>query len=274
MTSALKIGVSLLALYAGYCSLLFLVQRHMLFPRAMIPEIPEAARRVKSPLESIWIQTYFGKVEAWLLKPEMPAGSQPAPLVIFAHGNAERIEHCAQELAPFTQWGIGVLLVEYPGYGRSEGTPSQASIAETFLSAYDLMTQRQDIDASKIILYGRSIGGGAICSLLKERPAAAVLLMSTFKSVRSFAPRYLVPTFLVRDPFDNLSAIRNYEGPLWIGHGKHDEVIPYAHGIALKEAAPHARFNSYDCGHNDCPPDGRIYWQDLESFLLHAGLMP
>jgi fermentation-respiration switch protein FrsA (DUF1100 family) len=94
--------------------------------------------------------------------------------------------------------------------------------------------------------------------------------MSTFTSVRAFAIRYLAPPFLVRDPFDNLTALRNYAGPLLLMHGKRDEVIPYAHSKKLLEAAPNARLISYDCGHNDCPPDWRAFWQEIESFLRQA----
>ena len=270
----LKVALWSLVLYVGYCLLLFVVQRQMLFPRYMIPTLAVEERQKIPSLETIWIQTHFGKVEAWYLPPAKQSEIKPAPLVIFAHGNAERIDFCARELFQFTQWGIGVLLVEFPGYGRSEGKPSQASITETFAAAYDLMALRKDVDASRIIFYGRSIGGGAICSLLKHRRAAAVILMSTFTSVRSFASRYLVPAFLVRDPFDNLAALQTFQGPVLILHGKYDEVIPYTHGKSLYQASPNARFLSYECGHNDCPPDWPRFWEEIEMFLKDAGLIP
>lgn len=269
----LKVVIWSLVIYAGYCLLLFLAQRQMLFPRYMMPPLAVEDREKLPSLETIWLQTRFGKVEAWYLSPKKSSDNQPAPLVIFAHGNAERIDFCSQELLQFTLWGMGVLLVEFPGYGRSDGTPSQASITETFITAYDLMAGRKDVDASKIILYGRSLGGGAICSLLKYRRAAAVILMSTFTSVRSFASRYLVPGFLVRDPFDNLTALRTFEGPVLIMHGKHDEVIPFTHGKFLYQASPNARFIPYECGHNDCPPDWRQFWREIEIFLKDAGLL-
>ncbi len=270
----LKVVLWSLVLYAGYCLLLFLAQRHMLFPRYMMPPLIREERQEIPSLETLWIQTKFGKVEAWFLPPAEQSVKQPAPLVIFAHGNAERIDFCVQEMRQFSHWGIGTLLVEFPGYGRSEGSPSQAGITETFVAAYDLMTRRKDIDASRIILYGRSMGGGAVCSLLKHRRAAALILMSTFTSVRSFASRYLVPAFLVRDPFDNLAAVRTFQGPVLILHGKHDEVIPYAHGKSLYQASPNARFLSYECGHNDCPPDWPKFWEDVRGFLRDAGLIP
>lgn len=267
----LKMILWVFIVYAGYCSILFLAQRLILFPRHMVTPLEGADKSIPS-LEKIWLPMDFGQVEAWYLPPAPVKRNTPSPLVIFAHGNAELIDFCPPEMLPFTEWGIGVLLVEFPGYGRSGGIPSQRSITETFVSAYDTMTRRADIDADRIIFYARSIGGGAVCSLLRERPAAAVILMSTFKSVRSFARRYLAPGFLVRDPFDNLSVIKDYDGPLLIFHGKQDEVIPFSHGQSLHQANPKSRFISYECGHNDCPPDWIHFWREIGSFLKNSGL--
>ena len=260
-------------IYVSYCLLLFLAQRHMLFPRYMLPDVDQLAYPTRPDREIIWIEGSSGKTEAWLLRPPDMSLESPVPLVIFAHGNAERIEYNMDEMARFQQMGIAVLLVEFPGYGRSKGSPSQANITAAFVAAYDLISKRTDVDTDKIILYGRSIGGGAICSLLNQRPATAVILMSTFTSVRAFAPRYLVPPFLVRDPFDNLAVLRRYTGPLLLVHGKQDEVIPYSHSKRLLDAAPNARLISYDCGHNDCPPNWQTFWQEIESFLRQAGIL-
>jgi fermentation-respiration switch protein FrsA (DUF1100 family) len=183
------------------------------------------------------------------------------------------IDYWPQELKTFTQMGIALLLVEYPGYGRSAGSPSQESISEAFLTAYDVLTARKDIDASRIVLFGRSLGGGAVCALAAERPTGALILMSTFTSVRSFAVRYLVPKFLVRDPFDNLATVRSYERPILILHGKHDTIIPFSHSTILHKASANSKFIAYDAGHNDCPPNWPVFWQDVESFLRKADII-
>ena len=268
----MKIFLWIFIMYAGYCLILFLLQRAMIFPRYMIPA-PENEAHHPPFIEKIQLSLHFGKVEAWFLPPVETIDQMPRPVVIFAHGNAERIDFCVQELMPFTQWGVGVLLVEFPGYGRSDGRPSEKTIVETFSAAYDTITQRTNVDPNRVIFYGRSIGGGAVCALLKERPAAALILVSTFTSVRSFTKRYLAPPFLVRDPFDNLMVISKYKGPVLIFHGQYDEVIPYHHGQSLYKAAPNARFISYACGHNDCPPDQVQFWREIKFFLESAGLM-
>ena len=97
--------------------------------------------------------------------------------------------------------------------------------------------------------------------------------MSTFTGVRPFAKRFLVPTFIVRDPFDNLTAVKNYPGPVLIVHGRHDEVIPFSHGTALYRAAQKGKMVVYDAGHNNCPPDWKVFWRDVTSFLRRVGII-
>lgn len=266
MPAALKYTLIVVLTYVGYCALLFSMQRQMMFPRGFIPAPPHSARDIAG-LEKIWLDTGVGKVESWYLPPATPRNGIPAPVVIFAHGNAELIDFWPDELKTFTKFGWGLLLVEYPGYGRSAGRPSQESIMQIFITAYDILTGRKDIDPECIVLFGRSLGGGAVCALAAERPSKALILMSSFTSVRSLAIRYLVPKFLVRDPFDNLEVVRNYKGSILIIHGKNDGIIPYSHGMKLHKAAPHSKLIAYDAGHNDCPPDWRVFWRDIESFL-------
>lgn len=267
----IKIILWIVLFYLFYCGFVYLVQRQILFPRYLI----ETPRSDESQffIEKTWIKTRSGKIEAWFLPPDSMDSAEPAPVAIFAHGNGELIDFWPDELKRLNGLGIGVLLVEYPGYGRSEGTPSQKSITETFNGAYDYLIARKDVDPARIILFGRSLGGGAVCALAAERPSAALILMSTFTSARSFSKKYLVPGFLVRDPFDNLAVVRNYSNPVLLIHGKFDEVIPYSHGIKLYKATHSAEMITYESGHNDCPPDWEIFWRDLEVFLSTAGII-
>ncbi len=258
-------GVALI-FYVGYCCFLFLIQRQILYPRYLIPTPSPSAQKLPG-LEQIWLNTSFGKVESWLLPPATEHFSAPVPAVIFAHGNGELIDFWPDELKFFTRLGVALLLVEYPGYGRSAGKPSQESITEAFIAAYDALTARKDIDGSRIVLFGRSLGGGAVCALAAHRPSKALILMSTFTSVRSFAVRYLVPGFFVRDPFDNLALVKSYTGPILFLHGKYDSIIPFRHSVTLNKAAKNSKLIAYDAGHNDCPPDWGIFWQHMESFL-------
>lgn len=155
--------------------------------------------------------------------------SERAPLLVFTHGNAELIDNFADQFTIPRAAGYAVLLVEYPGYGRS-------------------------------------LGGGAACILATSRPVAALILESSFTSVRALGRQLLVPGFLIRDPFDNLVALRSYRGPLLVLHGDRDEVIPVEHGRQLAAAVPVAEFAVLTCGHNDCPRS----WETIMTFLSKA----
>ncbi len=272
MQAAVKYLFGGFLLYVVYCILLFMLQRMMLFPRGLIGIPPEQIPKVVG-MEKIWLDTSCGKVESWFIPPAMDADAGPSPVVIFAHGNGELIDFWPSELDPFRDMGIGLMLVEYPGYGRSEGKPTQTNITESFMKAYDWIAKRDDVDKARIVLFGRSIGGGAVCALAEKRHSAALILMSTFTSVRSFAPRYLIPKFLVLDPFDNLTLVRTYKNPLLIIHGRNDEIIPYGHGLKLHKASPLSKLITYEAGHNDCPPDWERFWEDVESFLREARVL-
>jgi uncharacterized protein len=272
VSALLKIALWTLSAYAIYCLFLLAFQRQVVFPRGMTVIPPEGGKEIRS-LEKIRLETGRGSVEAWYLPPVPESGAGAAPAVIFAHGNAELIDHWPETLAPFTRIGIGVLLVEYPGYGRSGGSPSQASITAAFVAAYDHLIARNEIDPSRIVLFGRSLGGGAVCRLAAERPTAAIILMSTFTGIRAFALRHGIPPFLILDPFDNLSVVSSYYKPVLVIHGKKDTIVPFSHGVALSKAGRHSRLLAYDCGHNDCPPDWNQFWKDIEGFLHYAGIV-
>lgn len=259
-----------LIFYCGYCIFLFLMQRSIIFPRKQIP-FPTDSGVLIPGLEKTWLDTEFGKIETWYLPPSSGPQSRPAAAVIFGHGNGELIDYWPEALQNFMRMGIGLLLVEYPGYGRSSGTPSQKSITGTFVAAYDALLSREDVDPSRIILFGRSLGGGAVCALARQRPSAALILMSTFTSVQSMAAKFLAPKFLIRDPFNNLEVIKGYPEPVLVIHGRYDRIIPFAHGADLHREAKNSKLITYESGHNDCPPDWNQFWKDIKLFLTDIG---
>jgi hypothetical protein len=253
--------------YLLYCGFLFGCQRRILFPRNHAIPMPQVAEKIPG-LEKIWLELSFGKVESWFLPPVCPEGK--CPVLLFAHGNAELIEHWPEFFLPLTRSGIGVYLVEYPGYGRSEGLPSQKTIVETFVAAYDHIIDHPDVNPGSVVFLGRSIGGGAVCALAEKRKPAAIILMSAFTSVSRMAMKFGVPGFFIRDPFDNLKTVESLDRPLLVIHGKHDEVIPYSHGVNLSKASPRGQLITYECGHNDCPPSRDVFYEDIRTFLIKS----
>lgn len=246
------------------------LQRHVVFPRHLV-EAPSEPAPVEGR-ERLWLTTDEGQVEAWLLPGRGASPEHPSPLVIFAHGNAELIDTWPTMLQPYRSWGVSVLLVEYRGYGRSAGSPSEAKIAADLVMAHDQVVARPEIDGSRVILHGRSIGGGAVCALARKRPPAALILQSTFSSIRAMAARWLIPGFLVLDPFDNEACLRELSAPVLIVHGRRDSLIPPSHAEALAGAAARARTVLYDADHNDCPPSWPTFFAEVAAFLDEHGL--
>jgi pimeloyl-ACP methyl ester carboxylesterase len=253
---------------------MFVLQRDLIFGGKRRGPMPASAPPVFPNAERIALKTAAGRVDALYLAPRGPASAgQKAPAFLFAHGNAELIEDFLEWFDAVRPAGVAALLVEFPGYGWSEGEPTGDSVREALVLAHDWLSARPDIDASRIIGYGRSLGGGAICSLVGHKPLAALVLSSTFTSLRPMAWRMFAPPMFLRDALDNLSALKRFDGPILVVHGSFDELIPYAHGQELAAATPRTKLMTYPAGHNDCPPDATVFAADLHAFLRDNALI-
>ena len=258
-------------IYVVYATGVYFYQRQLLFPAPRETGTLSSAP-VPPDAERFMLQTSVGATQAWVFQASSPA-TIPTPVLIFAHGNGEHIGEWPLLLRPARRLGLALALVEYPGYGVSEGEPSQAAITEAMIAAYDALVACAWVDARKIVVYGRSLGGGAALALAGRREVAALVLQSTFTSVRAFAPRLLVPAFLVRDPFDNGQALRTFKGPVLVFHGQSDPFIPFAHGVQLAAATPRGRLVPLDCWHNDCPRDWAAFWREVAQFLVENHIL-
>jgi pimeloyl-ACP methyl ester carboxylesterase len=242
---------------------------HWLQRWATFPSPPLAAARPAAlgdaGGEAMWLEANGNRTEAWLL----PAATDGrAPLLIYTHGNGELIDFWAGEFAPLRAAGIHVLLVEYPGYGRSRGRPSEASITATLLAAYDRLRQDPRVDAARIAGHGRSLGGGAIAQLAARRPMAALVLESTFTSLADIIRGFGIPDWLITNSFDTRAALATFDRPVLLLHGRSDVNIPVTHAEALEKAIPRATLRLMDCGHNDCPRQ----WDVVLGFLAGNGV--
>ncbi len=261
----------LVVVYTVWLGLGWLIQRRVLFPRHFTA-IPKTAGQPGTNIQ--WIESDRARIEMWFITGNGVDANHPGPVVIFAHGNAELIQQSLWLDAMFyTGRGISVALVEYRGYGNSTGTPSQSGITADYTVAYDRIAKRDDVDPRQIIFHGRSLGGGVVCSLARHRKPAAIVLQSTFTSVKAMAGRFGIPPFAVRDPFDNRAVLKQYDGPVLIMHGEHDSIIPASHGQKLAEATPNAQLELFDSDHNDFPVNSQRYSEVLMEFFTRHGLL-
>ena len=280
---AFAVGFAVVA--GALVAFLLLAQRSILFPRHMLPRVPDVPAGVEGReilrlgLDGAVIQVGgepagSGGVEAWFLPGKGTSADEPGPLLVFAHGNGEVIDLWPEALLPYRNAGVSVLLPEYRGYGRSEGSPSEQAIDADFTALLDLVTARPDVDGERVAYHGRSLGGGAVCALARQRPPRALILESTFTSVRDRAADLFIPGFLVRDPFDNLEVVGSLDVPVLVMHGERDGIVPLTDGEALAAAAPQGRFTSFSCGHNDFPGADRArYWAEIHALLRESGVV-
>jgi pimeloyl-ACP methyl ester carboxylesterase len=240
------------------------IQRALMFPapRAVLPSETVASAGGRS----IWLEHEGGRTEAWFL-PAHRAGS--GGVLVYAHGNGELIDHWLEEWEPLRDAGLAVLLVEYPGYGRSGGRPSAASIAAAMRAGYDWAVAQPGIDAKRVVAYVRSLGGGAVCLLAASREVGALVLESTFTSVADIARSRGFPGFVVVERIESRGVVARFPGPILILHGEGDRVIPVSHARRLHDAAPQSELHTFACGHNDCPRPDAL----LRTFLARHGLI-
>ena len=174
--------------------------------------------------------------------------------VLFLHGNGGNISHRGESLAIFHRLGLNTLIIDYRGYGRSEGEPSEQGLYRDARAAWDYLILQRGLKPEQIIIFGRSLGGAVATELASQVEPAALILESTFSSARDMA-RHLFPLLshvvLLRYKFNSEQRIRQLKSPLYMAHSPDDEIIPYSLGRQLYAAAPSPKqFLEMRGGHN------------------------
>ncbi|MDX1699171.1 MAG: alpha/beta hydrolase [Melioribacteraceae bacterium] len=263
--------LSILIAYAAYATFFYLIQRTILFPTSYARTPMSVADQIPDSLKT-WIKTEYEISESWYFPPFSSISRDRNPLVIIGHGNADVIDRWVGAVSILREYGMGVMLVEYPGYGRSTGDPSEESIQRVFVASYDSIISRRDIDPNKIVLLGQSIGGGAVCNLAKQRPASAIILVSSFTNVSVLASDFLIPGFLVKDTFNNLAVIKDFDGPTLFIHGIEDDLIPFSESQKLYSAASSGTLVSIEGGHNLNLHRSGFWEKHIIPFLIEENL--
>jgi fermentation-respiration switch protein FrsA (DUF1100 family) len=170
------------------------------------------------------------------------AGDRNLPYVsLHLHGNGGNITHRDLVARHVLQAGSSILLLDYRGYGRSSGKPTEAGLYEDGRAALDWLIA-QGFTAEKIVLYGESLGTAVAIHLAAQQRCAGLILEAPFTSAQAVAGRVLpfIGQLLIGG-FDNLSKIGDVRCPVFVIHGDRDEVISYDFGEQLFRAAPEPR---------------------------------
>ena len=200
----------------------------------------------------------------------------PAPnaerVVLFLHGNAGNASHRLPNAAELTRLGTHVLLLDYRGYGKSDGSPTEEGVYLDARAALDHLTNARGYALEQIFVFGRSIGAAIAIDLAQERELAGIVLEGAFPSIEEVASHVFGAPFawLAGRRFDSSSKISRVESPLLFFHGDQDEVIDFTLGRQLYALAPEPKaFETIvGAGHNNTVSvGGRPYFARIQLFL-------
>lgn len=192
------------------------------------------------------------KLHGWFLNHE-----KPRHVILFAHGNGGNVAMWGHDGAELRKLGdAAVLVFDYRGYGRSEGSPTAKGVLADARAARAWLAKRTGVSERDVILAGRSLGTGVAVDLAARDGAKALLLVSPFTSLPDVAAIHysFVPThWVMRSRLDSLSLIKDFAGPTLMLHGDNDQLIPFALGERLFAAAqePKQLVVLRGSGHND-----------------------
>ena len=237
--------------YAGLLAIVYLLQGALIYFPEAGRQIVGTPRAVGLDYEEVWLTTEDGvRIEAWFVPAPAARG-----VALLAHGNAGNISHRVEYARLFHRLGFSLLLLEYRGYGRSEGKPSEEGTYSDARAAWQhLMTQR-GFPAERIVLVGESLGGAVAAQLAADQRPAALVLASTFVSVPELAAElypWLPARRLARYRYDTLEALKRVSCPVLIAHSREDDIVPFHHGERLFAAAKEPKaFLQMAGGHNE-----------------------
>ncbi|MCU7905266.1 MAG: alpha/beta hydrolase [Candidatus Thiodiazotropha sp. (ex Epidulcina cf. delphinae)] len=207
------------------------------------------------------------KLTGWFLPHK-----EPRAALLFFHGNAGNISHRLESLELFHRLGLAVLVIDYRGYGGSEGTPSEAGIYRDAEAAWRYLTVTQGIPGEEILLFGRSLGGAVAAYLASRYPSMGLVLESTFTSVPDIAAEHypwLPARWLAKYRYNTRERLADVHTPVMVVHSRKDEIIPYSHGRELFSLANEPkRFLELNGDHNyGFLADAGVYRRGWDEFI-------
>jgi uncharacterized protein len=248
----------------------FVVRRYLYHPTRLRPDAPLPPWAPDA--EEVWLDADDGnRIHGlWWAPP------QGRPTILFLHGNAQSVYEWALVREDLAALECGLLLIDYPGYGKSSGDPEEQGLYASGRAALRWLLDERQLPPGQVVVLGKSLGGGVATEIVRDRVPGGVILESTFRSVPSVARRLLpmVPAdaVLSEERYESLARVDALTMPLLVVHGTHDELIPFEEGQGLFDAAPEPKelYAVQGAGHNDVSMvAGAAYGERLRAWLDH-----
>lgn len=258
------------ASWAGVSLLAFIFQGRLVFyPEKVLAAEPGD---VGLAFEEVWIETPDAvTIHGWYVPHPAPRAT-----TLFLHGNAGNISHRLDTLRVLHDLGLAVLIIDYRGYGQSEGRPSEQGTYLDAEAAWRHMTVNLGINPEAIIVMGRSLGAAVAIHLAERHTPGLLVAESAFTSIPALAKRlypYLPVRLISRIQYPNIERIANVRCPVLVVHSPEDEIIPIEFGEALyARASSPKRFLRIRGDHNNgFMMSGPAYRQGLDEFIATMG---
>ena len=192
--------------------------------------------------------------------------------LLFLHGNAGNISHRLNSIKIFHDLGLSVFIIDYRGYGKSEGTPSEQGTYLDAETAWYYLTTDKKVNGEEIIVFGRSLRGAVATWLAQKYSPAALIIESTFTSIADMGKHYypyLLTSYLTRIKYPSIDRIATIKSPKLIIHSINDDIVPYKFGRQLFEAANEPKvFLEIHGDHNEgFLLSGKTYTQEIDKFM-------
>jgi fermentation-respiration switch protein FrsA (DUF1100 family) len=230
--------LSLAGIYVLLSVVLYLMQNRMVFlanmPGRELTATPEDAGFAYQDVSITTSKSV--RLHGWFV----PA-KQTKATVLFLHGNAGNISHRLDSIAIFRELGLDVFIIDYRGYGQSEGKPSEQGTYLDARAAWEYLVNDRQIAPDEIVIFGRSLGGAVASWLAAQITPAAVILESSFTSAPDMAYRlypFLPVRLLTRLKYPVKENVKSLSSPLLVVHSQQDEIIPFDMGESIFAAAP------------------------------------
>lgn len=275
----------MLMLLVGLVILVMAFEDKFIFYPAKYPEgywavekIPAAEGQVVPRIEDCEFKAEDGtRLHGWYATPHKRRGGELVPLpsdmvLLWFHGNAGNITHRFDMITGLMELPVEVFIIDYRGYGKSEGTPSERGIYQDARAAWDYLTAERRVPPDRIIIFGKSLGSAPAVDLASKVEAAGLIVQSGFTSGADMAATILpfLPSVLLRTKMDSVGKIAAVAYPKLFIHSPVDEVVPYKLGRRLFEAAPEPK-RFYEVGrapHNETYiVGGKAYFNALREFI-------